>query len=97
MTASLRATGNSEVAIPRNLSGDVDQLEAMVKSLMEKSENNVANGRQKADRCKVCGKEDHGSHIKDHIEAKHIRGIVLPCNLCEKTFRSRKTLRRHKC
>ena len=93
----IKAEDNSEVAVPSNLYVDVDQFEEMVKSMMEKSENNVANGRQKADRCKVCGKEDHGSHIKDHIEAKHIRGIVLPCNLCEKTFRSRKTLRRHKC
>ena len=92
-----RAEGNTTVALQSQHSGDLDQLEEMVKSMMEKSENNVANGRQKADRCKVCGKEDHGSHIKDHIEAKHIRGIVLPCNLCEKTFRSRKTLRRHKC
>ena len=41
----IRAGRNTEVAIPSNLSGDVDQLEAMVKSLMEKSENNVANGR----------------------------------------------------
>ena len=95
MTASLRATGNSEVAIPRNLSGDVDQLEAIVKSMMEKSENNVANGRQKAHRCKVCGKEGPGHHIKDHIEANHIEGIALPCNLCGKTFRSRNALRQH--
>ena len=41
----IRAGRNTEVAIPSNLSGDVDQLEAMVKSMMEKSENNVANGR----------------------------------------------------
>ena len=52
--------------------------------------------QQRADRCKVCGKEGMGSAIKDHIEANHIEGIVLPCNLCEKTFRSRKTLREHK-
>ena len=93
----IRAGDNSALAIPSNFSGDVDQLEEMIKSLMEKSENNLANGRQKADRCKVCGKEDHGSHIKDHIEAKHIKGIVLLCNLCEKTFSSRKALRRHEC
>ena len=93
----IRAGNNSALAIPSNFSGDVDQLEEMLKSMMEKSENDVANGRQKADRCKVCGKEDHGSHIKDHIEAKHIERIVLPCNLCKKTFSSRKALRRHEC
>ena len=51
---------------------------------MEKSENKYANVHCKADRCKVCGKEGMGSAIKDHIEANHIVGIVLPCNLCEK-------------
>ena len=96
----VRAEEISAVAIPTNLSGDLDQLEEMVKSMMEKSENDYVNGHRKADRCKVCGKEGKGSNIKDHIEANHIEGIVLPCNLCEKTFRSRNALRkhnRHKC
>ena len=93
----IRAEDNSAVAIPSSYFGDLNQLEAIVKSMMEKSENNYANGRQKAHRCKVCGKEDIGSHIKDHIEANHIEGIVLPCNLCGKTFRSRNALRRHNC
>ena len=91
----IRAEDNSAVAIPSSYSGDLDQLEAIVKSMMEKSENNYANGRQKAHRCKVCGKEDIGSHIKYHIEANHIEGIVIPCNLCGKTFRSRNALRQH--
>ena len=89
------AEDTTAVAIPSSYSGDVDQLEEMVKSMMEKSENDLADGRQKADRCKVCGKEGKGSNIKDHIEANHIEGIVLPCNLCGKTFRSRNALRKH--
>ena len=91
----IRAEDNSAVVIPSSYSGDLDQLEAIVKSMMEKSENNVANGRQKAHICKVCGKEGPGHHIKDHIEANHIEGIALPCNLCGKTFRSRNALRQH--
>ena len=94
------AKENTAVAIPSNHSGDVDQLEEIVKSMMEKSENNYPNQNIKADRCKVCGKEGKGNAIKDHIEANHIEGIVLPCNFCEKTFRSRNALRhhnRHKC
>ena len=94
------AEDSSAVAIPSSYSGDVDQLEEMVKSMMEKSENNYPNQNIKADRCKVCGKEGKGNAIKDHIEANHIEGIVLPCNFCEKTFRSRNALRhhnRHKC
>ena len=61
--------------------------------MMEKSQNKHANGKQAAHVCKVCGKEGMGSAIKDHIEANHIEGIVIPCNLCEKTFRSRNALR----
>ena len=90
-----KAKENTQIAIPSNLCGDVDQLEEMVKSMMEKSQSNYANGLQKADRCKVCGKEGMGSAIKDHIEANHIEGIVIPCNLCEKTFRSRNALKVH--
>ena len=93
----IRTDDNTAVAIPGSFSGDVNQLEEMVKSMMEKSENKYANGHCKADRCKVCRKEGMGSAIKDHIEANHIVGIDLPCNLCEKNFRTRNALRRHKC
>ena len=94
------AEANTRIAIPNNFSGDIDQLEEMVRSMMEKSENMCQNHnkdkrQQRADRCKVCGKEGMGSAIKDHIEANHIEGIVLPCNLCDKTFRSVNALRLH--
>ena len=47
--------------------------------------------------CQMCGKEGKfNSQIRDHIEANHIEGIFLPCNFCEKTFRSRAALRMHK-
>ena len=95
----IRAEHNRAIAIPSNYSADLDQLEERVKSMMEKSDNmcqNSRNSNQKADRCKVCGKEGKGSNIKDHIESNHIEGIVLPCNLCGKTFRSRKGLGNHK-
>ena len=93
----VKAGDNTKVAIATNLSSDSAELDEMVKSMMEKSENKYANPKVNltADRCKVCGKEGRGSAIKDHIEANHIEGIVLPCNICEKTFRSRNALRRH--
>ena len=84
------------IAIPSSFSGDLEELEERVKSMMEKSQNKIASGVQLAHRCKVCGKEDMGSHIKDHIEANHLEGIVIPCKFCEKTFRSRNALRLHK-
>ena len=88
---------NTTLAIPNSFSGDLDELEEMVKSMMEKSQNQYRDGKHgKADRCKVCGKEGMSSAIKDHIEANHLKGIVIPFNLCDKTFRSRNALRLHK-
>ena len=47
--------------------------------------------------CKICGKEGQATAMKDHIEANHLEGVSLPCNVCEKAFRSRQYLRRHIC
>ena len=87
---------NTTLAIPNSFSGDLDELEERVKSMMEKSPNKYANGQQLAHRCKVCGKEGMGANVKDHIEANHLEGIIIPCNLCDKTFRSRAGFRQHK-
>ena len=81
-------------------SGDLMELEEKVKSMMEKSPNPYVGSKkahpQKADVCKVCGKEGMASAIKDHIEANHLEGISIPCNLCEKIFRSRNSFNKHK-
>ena len=75
------------------------ELDARVKSMMTKSQNMIQSGkwRKTAEICKVCGKEGNPQAIKDHIEAKHLEGVSLPCNNCGKTFRSRIALRQHKC
>ena len=86
---------NRTLAIPSNFSGNLDEIEARVKSMMEKSQTKLGNKRGFADLCKVCGKEGIYHHIKDHIEANHLEGIVIPCNLCDKTFRSRNGFRLH--
>ena len=90
----IRADGNT-VALPSYHSEDMDQLEEMVKSMMEKGQNKHANGIHTLHQCKVCGKEGMNHAIKTHIEANHIEGIVNPCNLCGKTFRSRNALKLH--
>ena len=87
---------STAVAIPNQSDVDLEALDAKVKSMTEKSQNKIANGRQLANICKVCGKEGMGRDIKDHIEANHLEGIIIPCNLCDKTFRSRNGLRLHK-
>ena len=90
---------NRKLAIFGNNYENFVELDKIVKSMMEKSQNKTANGPNSftvAHRCKVCGKEGGGTAIKDHIEANHIEGIIIPCNLCDKTFRSRNGLRTHK-
>ena len=84
------------VAIPGDFPGDFQELEERVMSMMEKSQNTLSYRNTKASICKVCGKEGAGNAIKDHIEANHLEGVVIPCNLCDKTFRSRNALRMHK-
>ena len=86
---------NNVVAIPNNFSNDFKELDEKVNSMMKKSENLLPNGQRKAHICKVCGKEGMGNDIKKHIEANHLEGVSIPCNFCERTFRSRKSLREH--
>lgn len=84
------------LAIPTNLpvSEDLRQLDEKVQSMLAKTDKMV-NG-QRCFACKVCGKEGKSQNIKRHIEAKHIgEEIYHPCNLCEKTCKSRNSLWQH--
>ena len=46
--------------------------------------------------CNLCGKSAKQKiHIKNHIEAKHLEGIEIPCPICGKIFRSRHNLSLH--
>ena len=94
-----RKINHKALAIPG--SGDFAALEEQVRSMMEKSENRLPKRKDKKENafasiCKVCGKEGNGIDIKRHIEANHLEGISLPCNLCENTFRSRRQLVKHR-
>ena len=87
------------VALPKHeFSGDIEELDKKIESMMARGENMIRkgpNGMVKAYICQICGKEGQQSNIKDHIEANHLAGISIPCSLCEKTFRSRDSLRHH--
>ena len=76
---------------------DLGELDEKVKSMMEKGHNTLPNRSEKASVCKVCGKEGQWVAIRDHIEANHLEGISLPCNICGKIFKSRLQLRKHRC
>ena len=90
------AADERRISIPNFTSGNLQVLDEKVKSMMETSTNILPNGRS-AKLCKVCGKEGQSMAIRDHIEAHHLEGVSLPCNICGKECRSRQILRKHTC
>ena len=75
---------------------DLEILNNKTNSMMEKTSTKNVNGKT-IFRCKVCGKEAlYSNDIKKHIEANHLEGVSIPCNLCENIFRSRNALAKHK-
>ena len=73
----------------QSFSGDLKELDVQIKSMMSVGQTLVKGGKQKNNACTVCGKEGAYSQIKGHIEANHVEGVSIPCNMCEKIFRSR--------
>ena len=76
---------------------DIKKLDEKIETMIGRSVSMIANGNVmiKAYICKICGKEGRRSQIKEHIEANHLEGISIPCNLCEKILRSRSGLKKH--
>ena len=91
----VRKEEDNALAIPS--SGDLQQLDETVKSMMETSQNKFQNGNRQLQgkQCKVCGKEGRATDIMRHIEAYHLEGVSIPCNHCDKIFRSRNALSHH--
>ena len=83
------------VALPKDFSGDLQELENQTTSMMVKTASKSASGHPLY-RCTSCGKEAKIANLKNHIEANHLEGISIPCNQCEKTFRSRHSLADHR-
>ena len=92
------------IAVSNQFSGDLQALDEKVKSMMERSQNMIRNGKQangtprhkRAFICKVCGKEEKITNIINHIEANHLEGISIPCDYCDKACSSRAALRKHR-
>ena len=71
--------------------GNVEELDQKIIDMIEK-----VDGTQKR-RCIPCGQVSrHLGHAKEHAET-HIEGLSFPCQYCSKTFRSRHSLKNHKC
>ena len=75
--------------------GGLDELNDQIKSLMVTGLANLGKGQGFTRICTLCQKEGAPRTIMDHIEANHIEGVCNTCNICEKTFRLRKSLRNH--
>ena len=96
-----RLTVSKVFAIPNQSTAALQLLDEKVKSMMEKGQKMIqyGNGVSRQDSsyiCKVCGKEGLKHHIIGHIEANHLEGMSLPCNMCDKSLSSRNSLREHK-
>ena len=91
-------------AIPDQSRTDLQALDEKVKSMMEKGQKKIQSGKHPNGTpmhaitwiCKVCGKEDKLANVRYHIESKHLEGICIPCDFCDKTFSSRYSLTVHK-
>ena len=86
------------VALPKQaFSGNMKELHRKIETMMYRGENMIgcADQMRIAYVCKVCGKQGQKAQVQNHIEANHLEGISIPCNLCEKTFKLRESLRSH--
>ena len=84
-----KITKNSQVnSIVSDNFNSLNELNEIVKEEMTRDEDGMW-------KCKRCPKVSRNiSHIKDHVET-HIEGISFSCNLCDKSYKTRDTLRSH--
>ena len=99
LRSSTRSSG-SQSKLPEEsnqTSGWLEELDQKVKSMFEFSEN-PAPGKTlgRARKCKVCGKEGERTQIINHIEANHMPGLLIPCQICGYVLTSRSGLKQHK-
>ena len=77
-------TGNIEKVVSVT---DMAEVDEKTEQLMEKIDGIF--------HCKACVYTSRNRiHMKEHVE-RHIDGLSYPCQFCDKTFRSRNSLRRH--
>ena len=68
----------------------IEKLDETIQSMMDKDEETNMFS------CKVCGKMSKWRlSTVNHIETKHIEGLLHPCNHCSKVNKSRDGLRQH--
>ena len=86
------------VALPKDkFSGNMSELDEKIKTMIYQGKNLIRSGKgmRPAYVCKICEKEGDRFNMINHIEANHLEGISIPCNICEKTSRTRDAMRIH--
>ena len=73
------ARKTQSVALKSNFTGNLKELDNMVWSMMEKTPKATANRQHRLYACKACGYEAQSTHVKYHIEANHLEGVMIPC------------------
>ena len=73
------------------ISGDFNDI----RELDNKIEENINRDVDGMFKCNICPKVNRNKgHMREHVES-HIDGLSFPCHHCDKTFRSRNSLRKH--
>jgi len=94
-SSEITESGNYNQELP--VVATLENLDATINSMVEHTEDRfVRNGAELlVKKCKACGKEGAINNIKDHIESNHITGVLHACDHCEKSCRTRTSLRIH--
>ena len=90
---SKQYTVQETIPLPNNFSEDLQELDKASHPMMEKTASKKYG--LPLYKCQVCDKEAKIGDMKRHIERKHLEGVSIPCNFCDKTFRCRNTLAVH--
>ena len=75
------------IAVAASSNTNTEDIDKQLDELMEKEGSQY--------RCKPCGKmSSRKYHAYEHAET-HMEGLSFSCHMCDKTFRSRRSLRNH--
>ena len=83
------------MSFPIPVASSLEELDRQISTLMRKCQNEEGYSVWQ---CDVCGQRiQRKNDIKRHIEAKHLIFPGVTCNLCERVYKTRNSLRKHSC
>ena len=91
--------GDSYRRISTNVSSSLELISdtfSSIEELNQRVDEEIAKDNDGMWRCSRCPKvSKNKGHIKEHVEV-HLDDISFPCQFCDKTFRSRASIRFHR-